>query len=393
MPRILCLSFSDIRSDSRVLRQVGVLAEFGEVTTLCYGDRPDPATEHLQIDESLPSLPQTPSGVLRLGLRRYRSLELAAPAVAAAYRLARGKRFDLIVANEARAVPLALRLSAELEASTGRGSVPVWGDLHEWAPEERVHVLSWRLLIKPFMTDVCRRYLPRLDAVTAVNEPIAQLYRERFGIACDVVRNAGPYQQLTPSAPAQDIRLVHSGGAVPGRNLEGTIDAAIALGEGYTLDLYLVKARDGGKYWNELKERASTSDRITFHDAVAPADLARTLNQYDVGIFSLPPRTVNHRFMLPNKFFDFVQARLAVVFGPSPVTTELIEQHALGAVAADFSTESLVRAVQSLSREQIQTCKQHADAAARELSSEREEEVERTILRRLLPASSDRSQA
>ncbi|OMH27064.1 hypothetical protein BKD30_04020 [Tersicoccus phoenicis] len=387
MPRILCISFSDIRADSRVLRQVGVLAEFGEVTTLSYGDRPDAATEHLRIDESLPSLPQTPSGVFRLLLRRYASLELTAPAVAAAHRLAQCEQFDLIVANEARAVPLALRLSAEL------GKVPVWGDLHEWAPEERVHVLSWRLLIKPFMTDVCRRYLPRLDAVTAVNEPIAQLYRERFGIACDVVRNAAPYQALTPSAPAQDIRLVHSGGAVPGRNLEGTIDAAIALGEGYTLDLYLVKARDGGKYWTELKERASASDRITFHDAVAPADLARTLNQYDIGIFSLPPRTVNHRFMLPNKFFDFVQARLAVVFGPSPVTTELIEEHGLGAVAEDFSTESLVRTVRGLSREQIRAGKQHADEAAHELSSEREEEVERTILRRLLPATSDPAQA
>src|SRR6476620_6619488 len=106
-PKILCISFSDIKADARVLRQVDVLAEYGDVTTLGYGEKPEAATEHLRIDSSLPSLPQTLAGVALLGLRRYKSLELKAPAVRAAADLAAGRSYDLVVANEARALPLA----------------------------------------------------------------------------------------------------------------------------------------------------------------------------------------------------------------------------------------------------------------------------------------------
>ncbi|HEX2246853.1 MAG TPA: hypothetical protein VHH13_04810, partial [Arthrobacter sp.] len=298
--QILCISFSNIEADSRVLRQVALLAEAGEVTTLSYGNLPPGSTTHLEIDSSLPSLPQTLSGVMRLGLRLHASVELAAPAVKQALGLVRGRTFDLIVANEARALPLAHAIA---------GGTPVWGDMHEWAPEERAHVLPWRLLVKPYMWSICAKYLPRTTAVTAVNASIAALYSEQFGIDTEVVRNAGPYRVLEPSEPvAGKIRLVHSGAAVPGRNLEGTIEAFRPLDDRFSLDLYLVKARDGGRYWQQLKDLAAGDPRITFHDAVAPDELPATLNKYDVGVFSLPPRTTNHRLMLPNKFFDFVQA-------------------------------------------------------------------------------------
>lgn len=376
--RILCISFSDIEADSRVLRQLGLLAEAGEVTTLSYGRRPPGSSTHLAIDAALPSLPQTIGGVAQLGLRRYGAVELQAPAVRQALELVRGRRFDLVVANEARALPLAHAVA---------DGAPVWGDMHEWAPEERAHVLSWRLLVKPYMYAVCAKYLPRTDAVTAVNASIAALYTQRFGCPVEVVRNAGPYRELAPSPPVPGrIRLVHSGAAVPGRNLEGTIDAVKALDERFSLDLYLVKARDGGRYWQRLRDLAAGDERIVFHDAVAPDALPRTLNQYDVGVFSLPPQTTNHRLMLPNKFFDFVQARLALVFSPSPETSRLMREHDLGVVTEDFSTEALVQALSALTPEQVEHYKANAHRAAKALSSDEDEAVTRGVLSRLLGA-------
>ncbi|MFB9163330.1 hypothetical protein [Arthrobacter psychrochitiniphilus] len=377
-PKILCISFSDINADSRVLRQLKILAEFGDVTTLSYGSRPTEAAYHLEIDSSLPSLPQTISGVANLALHRFESVMFQAPAVRQALMLAGTDTYDLIVANEARALPLAHRL-AELTSP----ATPVWGDMHEWAPEERTHVLSWRILVKPFMTYVCEKYLTKSYAVTAVNGSIGSLYDEKFGCTSEIVRNAARFQDLSPSEMVPDtIRLVHSGAAIPGRNLEGMIEAALMLGPGYTLDLYLVKGRDGGKYWEFLKGKAAGSPKIVFHDAVAPADLAATLNQYDIGIFSLPPKTTNHRLMLPNKFFDFVQARLAIVFSPSPETSSLIQAHNLGAVTENFSPESLAASVSSLSREDIRFYKENSHRAAQALSSEQDENTERGILKR-----------
>lgn len=376
-PSILCISFSDIQADARVLRQLDILSEFGDVTTLGYGEKPRSVVEHLELDASLPSLPQTVAGVVLLAVRAFRKVELMAPAVHAARRLLEDRTFDLVVANEARALPLAHLIA---------GHAPVWGDMHEWAPEERVHVLSWRLLVKPYMTAICSKYLPQTDAVTVVNDSIGRLYEEQFSIEAVTVRNARPFIDLQPSAQVPGvIRLVHSGAAIPGRNLEGMISATGKLGPGYTLDLYLVTARDGGKYLRFLESLAANTKNVTLHRPVTPEDLPITLNQYDVGIFSLPPQTKNHALMLPNKFFDFVQARLAIVFSPSPETSRLINEYDLGVIAEDFSDDALADALRQMTSEGIALFKSHAHLAARTLSSDRDQEAQRKILKNLLP--------
>ena len=375
---MLCISFSDINRDARVLRQLDVLAELGEVTTVGYGTAPRRATEHLSVDAALPSLPQTPKGVALLAMRRFDRVEFLAPATRAALDLVAGRRFDLVVANEARAMALGRRIA--------RGA-PVVADMHEWAPEERAHVRSWRLLVKPYMTHQCRKYLPEMAAVTVVNDSIGELYRARFGVRPHTVRNAGPYQDLEPGEVREGtLRLVHSGGAIPGRNLEALIQAVTELPPTFTLDLYLVPGRDGGRYLDRIRTLVADDPRIALHPAVAPADLVRTLNRYDVGIFSLPPLTPNHRFMLPNKIFDFVQARLAVVFGSAPETDRLITEHRLGPIAPDASAAAMRDTLAALDAQQVRAYKQNAHRAAKVLNSAEDAAVVRGLVSNLLPA-------
>ncbi|MBM7830022.1 glycosyltransferase involved in cell wall biosynthesis [Agromyces cerinus] len=375
-PRILCISFSHFLADSRVLRQLKVLERFGDVTTVGYGAAPEGVAEHLEIDASLPSLPQTVGGVAKLAVRAYRSVEFDAPAVRRAKELIGDRSFDLVVANEARALPLAHHVAA---------GAPVWGDMHEWAPQERTHVLSWRLLVAPFMTWVCREYLPRTAAVSTINGSIAELYEREFGVRSRIVRNAIDLQPLAPSPLAPDrIRLVHSGGAVPGRSIETLIEATKQLDERFTLDLYLVKARGADAYWQSLVDSAAASDRITVHDPVAPAELPSVLNAFDVGVFVLPPRTMNHRLMLPNKFFDMVQARLALVFSTAVETDALIERFDLGRISPGFGVAELVEALSTLTHDDVARFKANADIAAATLNSAEDERVEAEIITSLL---------
>jgi hypothetical protein len=311
-PRILCISFSNFLADSRVLRQLDVLREFGEVTTIGYGDAPPGVSEHLEVDASLPSLPQTPLGVLKLAVRAYRSVELDAPAMT-------------------------------------------------------------------------RALLPRTDIVSTINSSIAHLYQEQFGVESRIVRNAIAFQGLSPS-PMQEgrIRLVHSGGAVPGRSIETLIEATKRLDERFTLDLYLVKARGSDSYWDSLVRLASASDRVRVHDPVAPSELPSVLNAYDLGVFVLPPRTTNHKLMLPNKFFDFVQARLGLVFSPAVETDALIRAHDLGRVTDGFEVDDLVAALQDLTAEDVARYKENAHRAADILNSREDQRAQEKILNELL---------
>lgn len=377
-PRILCISFSDIRRDARVLRQLDVLSRFGNVTTLSYGSKPDAAADHIEIDSSLPSLPQTILGVVKLLLRRFHSVALQAPATRAAVAKLGACEYDIVVANEARALPLAFEVA---------GRPRIWCDLHEWAPAERTHVLSWRLLVAPFMHWVCAEYLPRVDAATTINESIGALYAEQFGVETEIVRNARPLvAELVPSETSDRIRLVHSGGAVPGRNIEAIIEAVDILGDGYSLDLYLIPSRQGDAYWQQLLRRIERSPHTTLHPAVAPDELPAVLNPYDLGVFLLPPHTPNHRLMLPNKFFDFVQARLGMVFGSSLETDRLITEHSLGLITPGYTAADLVEALRSANREQIESFKRASADVAAAMSSDADIAVEESILRRLSAA-------
>jgi len=375
-PRILCISFSDIASDARVLRQLEVLSQHGHVTTLAYGSAPAGADDHIEIDKALPSLPQTIPGVLKLALRRFASVALDAPAVKAAVDAVRGRAFDIVVANEARALPLAFEVE---------GRPRIWCDLHEWAPAERTHVLSWRLLVAPFMDWVCAQYLPRVDAATTINGSIAALYEKDYGVLPEIVRNARPFEPDLAVVPLADdrIRLVHSGGAVPGRNIEAIIDAVDTLGDSYSLDLFLIPSRQGDGYWKQLQAKIAASSRTTLHAAVRPDELPAALNAYDLGVFVLPPHTPNHRLTLPNKFFDFVQARIGLVFGPVVETDTLITGYGLGAVTAGYTAADLVETLRGLTRDDVLGFKHASDAVAEQLSSEADIAVEVGILERL----------
>lgn len=375
--QILVISFSNIAKDARVLRELSAIQPFGHVTSIGYGSKPEFVDEHLQIDDQYPSLPQTPLGVFKLAFHLHKAAELAAPGNKEAIRLLGDRTFDAVVANDARALPLAFHVA--------RGK-PVWADMHEWAPAERTHVTSWRLLVAPLMTHICKKYLPKCQAVSTVGQEIVKLYDKNFGVQPTLVRNAAPFADITPSQNPSDgpIRLVHSGGAVAGRNIENMIAAVKEAGERFTLDLYLVPGNDKGKYLAQLKEQAKDCPRIKFNHPVEPAELPATLNQYDVGIYWIPPYSINAELALPNKIFDFIQARLAIAVGPTKEMANIVQEFQVGVVSSGFSNKNIVETLRSLERDQIIRFKQNTNAAAQTLCFENEAKNIGQIMKSLL---------
>jgi len=375
--RILCISFSPIHADSRVLRQLEVLREFGEVTTVGYGEAPDGATRHIRVPNRASSLPRTPLGVLRLALRMHRTVELTAPAEKAVlHEVMSSGPYDLVVANDARALPLAFSVS---------DSTPVLADMHEWAAEEQAIVFTWKTLVGPYMEHLCSRYLPLTQGVTTVSKGLAELYRERYGTFAEVVRNAPDYQDIQPSPiDPRRIRLVHSGIADPERNLLSLIEAIERLGDQFTLDLYLLEVPGG--HIELIRRKIRGKPWITLHSAVPPASLPVILNEYDLGVFLYPIRTLSHLHHLPNKFFDFVQARLGLVFSSAPEINSYINRYGLGIITSDESPGALVSALRNVTVDQIRGFKQRANQAAYELSNEPDRLVLRKVLANLLVA-------
>jgi hypothetical protein len=99
--------------------------------------------------------------------------------------------------------------------------------------------------------------------------------------------------------------------------------------------------------------------------------LVRRANAYDIGLYALPPVNLNRRFALPNKFFEFIQARLAVAIGPSLEMARLVNQYRCGIVADDFRPETLASALETLDGTAIASFKRASHAAANDLCAER----------------------
>jgi glycosyltransferase involved in cell wall biosynthesis len=227
--------------------------------------------------------------------------------------------------------------------------------------------LNWNLMGLPYL----RWQLTKVRAarsVSTVCRGIADRYQRDYAIDADVVMNASAYAELEPSVTRAPLRLIHSGGANPARKIELMIDAMRGI-EGATLDLMLMSTGPGTV--EALQAHAKDVPNVRFRDPVPFDELVPTLQQYDVGVFLLPPTNFNYEMALPNKLFEYVQARLAVVISPSPEMARIVREHDLGVVSEDFTSESFREAIRSLTAAKVEQFKANSHAAARALSAER----------------------
>jgi len=215
---------------------------------------------------------------------------------------------------------------------------------------------------------MCRTFLPRVDSMTTVGWGIAEEYKRVFGLDAGVVTNAAPYAELAPLPVADPIRLVHSGAALRNRRIDVLVEAALMARTPVTLDLYLMP--NDPEYIAELRDRASSSTTVTIHDPLPYAELVEALNAYDVGLPVIPPANFSYEWSLPNKFFDYVQARLGVIIGPSPEMRTTLDRYGLGVTATGFGAVEIAAAIDELTPTAVAGWKANADAAAHALSAE-----------------------
>jgi hypothetical protein len=152
--------------------------------------------------------------------------------------------------------------------------------------------------------------------------------------------------------------------------------------ERFELNLMLAGAhRD---YRARLEAMARGRRNIRFLPPVPMRTLPEFLNRFDLGVYILEPTNFNARLALPNKFFEFIQARLGVAIGPSPEMARLVQEAGCGVVAADFAPASLAACLNRLDADRINALKVASHAAAARLSAEANEPIFLGLIERLM---------
>jgi glycosyltransferase involved in cell wall biosynthesis len=360
--RVLVVSFSQLASDPRVDRQVTALRTRHEIAAAGFGPPRQRVDEFVEIPVPRRTRLGKVKGVIHLILRRYEDAYWEHPSYVATFELLQKVRANAVIANDLTALPIALRLNK-----------PVVFDAHEYAPAQHAEKLWWRLLIAPYARWQSRHYIPQVASMTTVGKAISEQYERETGVRSAVVTNAPPSADLEPSPVHDPVRILHHGGAQSGRGLEEMIRVAELLDDRFTVDFVLVPTVPG--YREKLIRRARGNPRIGFPPPQPMHLLVQMANDYDIGLFLLPPVTLQRLYALPNKFFEFIQARLAVAVGPSPEMARLVRQYQCGVVADDFEPETIAAALNALDDGSIASFKRASHAAASELSAERSAEL------------------
>lgn len=187
-----------------------------------------------------------------------------------------------------------------------------------------------------------RRWMREAAALTAVSPDVADEIR-RFGVERPVVvLNCPPAWRPGETLPARTGRLRTIAGVAPDRPLvlyqggfsvDRGIEELVAAVEHPSLDGTRIAAVFVGygrlRSWLD-DQAARLPGRITVIDAIAPAELPEYTVDADIGFVGQPPRTLNQRLNLANKWFEYLQAGVPVVVAEGTAHCRMTREHAVG---------------------------------------------------------------
>jgi hypothetical protein len=367
MKKILILVFSDLNHDARVARQINFLSEEYQLTIACFDSPNNWKHEIFPLKRIKPGFFQKVFGSIFLLTGQFESAYKVIYDFPVLRKQLESRTFDLIIANDIESLPLAFKI---------KKTEKILFDAHEFAPRHFEDKLLWRIFFQRFNKYLCKKYLPLVDEMITVGTGLANEYAAHYPVKPIVVTNANYYSTLSASpVDAKKIRLIHHGAANPSRQLEIMVDMMSYLDDRFTLDLMLLTPSIANKqtrgYLDSLKNLIKGNPRIRIVPPVKSAEVVNFIHSYDMGIFLLPPINFNYANTLPNKLFDFIQARLAIGIGPTPEMASLVNRYNLGVVADDFTAQSLAKKINALTVDEIAFFKKQADKAAFELSAEK----------------------
>ncbi|MFN3995377.1 MAG: glycosyltransferase [bacterium] len=371
MKSVLIMNECDLDLDGRFQRQIKILSKNNfRITVLGYkfdSCKKFSNVEFIEIDKKkVKKLISLKSFFRSLKLFKYYYFSL--DVVINVYKELKKRRFDVILVNDTFWVPLAY----ELKKIYGCKLIL---DAHEYYPLEFEEDQEWVRNEKPFKEWIVSTYYPKADIVFTVSYSIAEKYKQVCGIDPVVFMNTPYYHDLKPIFSQGDvIKIVHHGGAIKSRKIENIIKAMEYTSKNVHFHLYLIIPREKD-YYQELLDLAKKFSNVEIFPPFKPDELIFGINSYDVGLVYFYPSNFNYKNALPNKFFEYIQARVPVICVDTPDITRLVKQYDIGWILEDYDPLTIAKVINSLDKAEINRVKSNVDLAARELCIEKQMDI------------------
>ena len=296
-------------------------------------------------------------------------------------------RYDVVICHDLLLLPV---LFAGLDSKSNRQeaqSTRVIFDAREFYPLQNTSSLRWRLLFKAFNTYLCKTYAKRADRIFSVSPRFCELYKTHFGLKAELLLSLPPYYELSPKPiNPQKVKILYHGALNKNRDIHKIIYLCQKLDKRFCMDFIFT---GGTKPYRKKIESAilrlqKQGCNVRVLPAVSLEQIVPFGNDYDIGFIYIPQHNHNLLATIPNKFFEYIQSRLALLFPPIESLQDIAQKYDNAIISHDFSLDSLAHALNALSTEEISKKKQNSHIAALELNLNQNVQKIRNTLTELL---------
>lgn len=197
----------------------------------------------------------------------------------------------------------------------------------------------------------------RVKAGITVNQSIASYLKKKYGKDFLCIYNTTKLEKQAKSElnlreefPGKKI-ILHLGAADEGRGLEQMILAA----KDFPKNMVLVFV-GGGKIEQKIKELAKKANlsNVFMFSAVAPAQIASTIAQADLGLALTEKISLSYYYSLPNKLFQYIAGETPILGSNFPEFKEIILKNKIGEVVDSAKPRLIAKKIKEMTKENKQ---------------------------------------
>ena len=223
-------------------------------------------------------------------------------------------------------------------------------DSHELFSE--IPELVDRPFIKNFWNRLEQWMIPNLKNIITVSKGIQQHYLEHYQVSSTIIRNVPICSDNISTepfgVPKSKKVILYQGSLNVGRGLDLMIDTMSLL------DDYILVIIGDGDIIEDLEKKVldqKLENKVLFLGKVSPDALKKLTPNAYIGISLEEDLGLNYRYALPNKLFDYIQAKVPVIVSDVQEMKALVNEYNIGEILHKRTPEELAITVHSIQKE------------------------------------------
>lgn len=274
---------------------------------------------------------------------------------------------DVLVANDLDSL-LANYLAYKIKRFFGNKHLKLVYDSHELFTE--LPELNGRKVVKKTWILIEKWILPKIKNAYTVCGSIADFYEEKYAVSMQVISNM-PLRTTTNSAneelhfslPANKKIILYQGALNIGRGIEPIIGIMDRIDDAVFVIAGIGDIENTAKHMVKEKQ---LEDKVIFTGRLPFEQLLTLTKQADIGLVLQEDISLSYRFVLPNRLFDFIKAKVPILASDLPEIKKIVGKEKIGLMVNGFEPDILIEKIKLLlnNAEVIKGIKQNLESCA-----------------------------